>query len=311
MQPAAVITTPGRRLVFGGLLMWVMVAGTAAVTVIPVIATFVIDDFGISRTELGSLGAVVGVLGAFSSPFAGRVTDRIGGRSAAAIVLIGAAVAAALFAIAPVFAGMFAGAVVAAISGAGGNPSTNKLIAATFQPGRRGVLTGIKQTGPQIGGLLAGLLAPWGATAFGWRPTMVVIAGLLVAPLPLLFRVIPRDPPRPIGPEVSPSRLASGIWWVAVYGALLGFGGGAVFLLPLFIEESLGQTPRVAGLAVALLGGVAIAGRLQWARVVDRKATQAPALVVLASIAVAATWSILASRSLIPASFKLSGIFVK
>ncbi|NNL12659.1 MAG: MFS transporter [Acidimicrobiia bacterium] len=288
MSPPALIASPGRRLVFGGLLMWVMVAATVFTVTIPVIATFLIDDFGISRTELGSLGSVGALLAAVSSPFAGRLTDRIGGRNAALIVLTGATGAAVLFAVSPVFGAMFGGAVVAAISGAGGNPGTNKLIAAFLEPGRRGFITGLKQTGPQVGSFFAGLLAPWGATTFGWRSTMVVIGLLMVLSIPLAMRVVPPDRPRPADRRPSDGPLPAGIWWVAVYGSLLGFGGSATFLLPLFVEESLGESPRVAGVAAALLGGVAIAGRLQWARIAERKASPAPTLAILAVTSVVA-----------------------
>jgi predicted MFS family arabinose efflux permease len=294
MEP--VFTSPARRLMFGGFLMWVMVAATATVIILPVLATFIIEDFGISRTQFGSIGSVTGLLAAVASPFAGRLTDRIGGRNAAAVVLGGAAAAAVLFSIAPVFGAMFAGAGVAAITGSGGNPGTNKLIAAFVEPGRRGFITGLKQTGPQVGSFVAGLAAPWGASTFGWRPTMAAVALLLGVPALLLRRIVPADRPHTDGRLPPVGSLPIGIWWVAAYGLLLGFGGAATFLFPLFVEESLGQTPQVAGAAAALLGAVAIAGRLQWARVAERAASPAPTLAFLAALSVVAMafmlWSI-------------------
>lgn len=288
MEPAPFITSQRRRLAIGSLLMWVMVAATAATVTIPVIASFLIDDFGISRTQLGGLGLVGGVVSAVVSPSAGRLTDRIGGRNAALVVLGGAAAAALLFAVAPVFGAMFAGALVAAITGAAGNPSTNKLIAAMVEPGRRGGITGLKQTGPQVGSLAAGLLAPWGATVFGWRPTVLAMGVLLALPIPFFVRTIPPDRSRILDAPSPTDPLPAAIWWVAAYGLLLGFGGSATFLLPLFVEESLGQSARVAGTAAALLGGVAIVGRLQWARLVEQKASPAPTLAFLAVSSVVA-----------------------
>ncbi len=281
---------------FGGFLMWVMVAATATITTLPVLATFIIEDFGISRTQFGSIGSVTGLLAAVASPFAGRLTDRIGGRNAAAVVLGGAAAAALLFSIAPVFGAMFAGAGVAAITGSGGNPGTNKLIAAFVEPGRRGFITGLKQTGAQVGSFIAGLLAPWGASTFGWRPTMAAVALLLGVPALLLRRIVPADRPHPHVRDRPVESLPIGIWWVTAYGSLLGFGGSATFLFPLFVEESLGQTPQLAGAAAALLGAVAIAGRLQWARVAEHAASPAPTLAFLAALSVVAMafmlWSI-------------------
>ena len=271
---------------FGGLLMWVMVAATASTVTLPVIASFLIEEFDINRTQFGSLGSVGILVAALSSPFAGRVTDRIGGRNAALLVLAGAGVGAILYASAPIFAVMFVAAAVGALTGAGGNPGTNKLVAEHIEPGRRGLTTGFKQTGPQLGSLLAGLLAPWGATTIGWRPTMLVIAAILLAGIPVLIRVVPPDGPiasRRAGPG---GPLPGGILWVAVYGSLLGLGGSASFLLPLFVEESLDQSPRMAGLAAAMVGGVAVFGRLQWARVAEQKRSPAPTLAVLAALSV-------------------------
>jgi len=271
---------------FGGLLMWVMVAATASTVTLPVIASFLIEEFDINRTQFGSLGSVGILVAALSSPFAGRVTDRIGGRNAALLVLAGAGVGAILYASAPIFAVMFVAAAVGALTGAGGNPGTNKLVAEHIEPGRRGLTTGFKQTGPQLGSLLAGLLAPWGATTIGWRPTMLVIAAILLAGIPVLIRVVPPDGPiasRRAGPG---GPLPGGILWVAVYGSLLGLGGSASFLLPLFVEESLDQSPRMAGLAAAVVGGVAVFGRLQWARVAEQKRSPAPTLAVLAALSV-------------------------
>jgi predicted MFS family arabinose efflux permease len=63
----------------------------------------------------------------------------------------------------------------------------------------------------------------------------------------------------------------------------------------LFVEESLGQSPRVAGLAAAVLGGVAILGRLQWARVAERNPNPASPLAVLAGMSVVAIGLLLLS----------------
>ncbi|NNC92361.1 MAG: MFS transporter [Acidimicrobiia bacterium] len=295
MEP--VLVSPARRLMFGGLLMWVMVGSTATVVVLPVLASFVIDDFDISRSEFGAIGSVTGLLAAVSSPLAGRLTDRVGGRNAAMIVLVGAASAALLFSVAPVFGAMFAGAVVAAVTGSGANPSTNKLIAAFVAPGRRGFTTGLKQTGPQVGSFLAGILAPWGATTLGWRPTMAITAILFALPIVVLRRIVPADRPRPQQRAAPVEALPSGIWWVAAYGSLLGLGGAATFLFPLFVEESLAQTPQVAGVAAAVLGAVAVVGRLQWARIAEHQASPAPALALLAVLSVGSMGLMLASMS--------------
>lgn len=277
--------------------MWVMVAATAMTVTLPVLASFIIEDLDITRTQFGAIGAVGGLLAAFSSPYAGRITDRIGGRRAAFVVLIGSAAGAALVALSPMYGAVFAGIIVGAVTGAAGNPSTNKLIAHSLEPGGRGFVTGIKQTGPQVGSMLAGLLAPLGATTLGWRPTLVIMALLLAAPAPALRRYVDETNMSRAAAESADGPLPAGIRWVAVYGFLIGLGGSAPFLLPLFVEEELGETAAVAGLAAAVLGGVAIVGRLQWARVVEDRESPAPALIVLAVASIAAMALMLVSIS--------------
>ncbi|NNF09756.1 MAG: MFS transporter, partial [Acidimicrobiia bacterium] len=164
-----------------------------------------------------------------------------------------------------------------------------------LEPGRRGMVTGLKQTGPQVGSFLSGALAPWGAATIGWRPTVLVIGALMAAAVPLVLRIIPVEDGAHIRAERDRSPLTPGIGWVAVYGTLIGLGGSATFLLPLFVEESLGQSPRVAGAAAALLGAVAIAGRFQWARIAERRASPAPTMALLAAASVVAMAAMLVS----------------
>ena len=275
--------------------MWVMVAATAFTVTLPVLASALIEEFDITRTQFGLLGLAGGLVAAAGSPFAGRVTDRIGGRNGVLVVLAGAAGAAVLFAGAPVFGAMFAGAGLAAVAGAAGNPATNKLIAQQLAPGRRGMVTGLKQTGPQVGSFLSGALAPWGAATIGWRPTVLVIGALMAAAVPLVLRLIPVEDGAHTRAERDRSPLTPGIGWVAVYGTLIGLGGSSTFLLPLFVEESLGQSPRVAGAAAALLGIVAIAGRFQWARIAERRAGPAPTMTLLAAGSIVAMGAMLIS----------------
>lgn len=259
---------PGRALL-GALLSWAMAAATASIVTLPVVASFIIDDFDITRAEFGFLITSLTVGGAVASPYAGRIADRIGGRNAMIAVFVSAATAAVLYAVAPVFGAMFAGSAVA-LTGAAANPGTNKLIAEHAPVGQQGFLTGIKQTGPQIGSFLAGVLAPIGAASLGWRPTVALIALLTLAPIPLVLAFIPADVRISAAEERARPPLPPGIGWLGLIAALVGIGSSSSFLLPLFVEEGLGQGNRAGGAAAALQGAVAIFGRVAWARAAEQ-----------------------------------------
>ena len=68
---------------------------------------------------------------------------------------------------------------LAAVVGIGqtlANPATNKMIAHEVPPGRRGLITGIKQSGVQAGAFVAGVAFPAAAVAVGWRSVPLAVA---------------------------------------------------------------------------------------------------------------------------------------
>ena len=64
----------------------------------------------------------------------------------------------------------------------GANPATNSLIATRVEPGRRGGVTGVKQSGVTLGVFLSGAMLPVLERFWGWRGaslTFAVLFGLL------------------------------------------------------------------------------------------------------------------------------------
>ena len=268
----AAFDTPRRRAAFGALLLIAMGVATYPAAVLGVLATFLIDDFGISRAEVGLIATANIVVSAALSPVAGRVTDRVGGKWAFVFIYVLATAGFLALAAAPVYGVLLLAAIPAGVGQAAGNPATNKLIALHVPPGRRGVMMGVKQSGVQAAIFLGGVLVPLGAEAFGWRTTLVVLAALTLSVIPVVLRVIPSDRPAPGGAaERRRGPLSPAIREMAVYGFLLGFGGSATFLLPLFVEEALGGTPALGGLAIGIVGLSAFFGRIVWARYAERQ----------------------------------------
>jgi MFS family permease len=295
-----------------------LTSGMAVCTFLPyalgALGPFITDDLGITRTALGSLTTVTYIVGGALSPLAGPMVDRFGGRRSLTVTFISGAVAMAIVAgFGGHYGGLVAGSAVFGISVAFGNPATNQLAARSVRAGQHGIVTGIKQSGVQVGAFLAGFVLPRVAETTGWRPALGGGAALGVAGLVLTRRYVPR--PSKEGSPVPPQEAADGglpdgrrpqpgpgIDQLTVYALLMGFGVGAVSAyLPLYAVEELGLSRGTAGLTAALTGFVGIAARIGWGRRQDH--TTAPVMRSLGTIAmgsVAASAAMGAAPSLGP-----------
>lgn len=248
-----------------------MAAATFALVAFGVLAADLIDEFGVARWQIGALVTASSLAGAAASPFLGRWTDRIGARRSTIGTLAISAVALGFVAAAPLFLLLVAAALLTGIAQGASNPATNKLIALHVRPGRQGVVTGIKQSGVQMGTFLGGLLLPVGAAAVGWRGAVAGFAAIPAVVAVAALAVVPHDPPPVAATAGSTAVVIPGsIRRLAVYGFLLGAGGTAIFTyLPLFGREALGLSAGAAGATVALTGFVGIAARIGWGRAAE------------------------------------------
>jgi MFS family permease len=162
------------------------------------------------------------------------------------------------------------------------------------------VVTGIKQSGVQVFVFVGGLVVPSLAVSFGRTTTYMVLAAVAVVVGVVAALTLPNvsssDNTRH-GEERGPSTVPRDIWWIAVYGFLLGFAGSSAFLYVLFTEEQLGQTIIVAGLVAAVAGLVAIPSRILWARHAERTANFRVPLIIIALISVATAGTLMIAES--------------
>jgi predicted MFS family arabinose efflux permease len=275
--------------------------GMAVCTFLPyalgALGPFITDDLGITRTALGSLTTVMYIVGGALSPLAGPMVDRFGGRQSLDVAFLTGALAMAVVAmLGGHYAGLVAGSAVFGIAIAFGNPATNQLAARSVRAGQHGIVTGIKQSGVQVGAFLAGFALPRVAETTGWRPALGGCAALGVGGLVLARRYVPRPAgevsPAPAeaaadsGPPVDrPQPLGRGVDQLTVYALLMGFGVGAVSAyLPLYAVEELGFSRGTAGLTAALMGFVGIGARVGWGRRQDH--TTKPVMRSLGTLAV-------------------------
>lgn len=274
-----------------------MAAATSLAATLGLLGTELLSEFGISRGQLGLLIGASMLTGGAASPLLGSLTDRLGGRTALAVVFGAASLAFAVLGIAGAYAFMFVASFLGGFANGLTNPATNKLIATEISPGQRAFITGAKQSGVQVGTALLGLLVPLGVLTWGWRPTVLLVGAVWLAFLPVTFRV---TKPAPVSDRIARLPWASAfrdVWPISVYGMLMGTGAGVLVLLPLFAEESLGLDRIAAGQAAALAAIAAIVGRMAWTRRAERKQAFPATLRTLALLTVLAAAALAASTT--------------
>jgi MFS family permease len=274
-----------------------MAAATFAGPAFAVLARFIIDDLGLTRAELGWAVAAFSAVGAVASPTVGRLTDVIGGRKAVAAIFGFSGAGILAIAAAPNYWWLVASAALTGIGQASGNPGTNKLISLHIPEGRRGAVTGLKQSGVQAGVFLAGMLLPAGAVAWGWRPTMAIAGGLSLVTLGVVGIVVPPDPPRvPRSREAARLVWSASIVWLMFYGFLMGAAGGGVnTYIPLYGQESLGLSVTLAGSVAGTAGFVAFITRVLWARHSEASGSYIRSLTQIAGLAIVFVVALLAA----------------
>ncbi|MPZ92200.1 MAG: MFS transporter [Actinobacteria bacterium] len=289
-----------QRIPFGVVLAIAMSAASFPGFAFGALGPFLVDEFEISRSQLGLLTTLFFAVGGVLSLVAGPMVDRFGGRRVmlGAFGIIGLALLA--MAGAPSYPTLLFAAAFGALSIATANPTTNKLVAVHVPPGQRGVIMGVKQSGVQIGAFAAGaILAPLAAW-FGWRLALMLTASvpLLGALGALLF--VPSDETDTSSRGSTDERhapMTSAVWWLTTYAFLMGSGVSAVTAyLPLYAVERLDFSVPTAGAVAAVIGLVGIVGRVTWGLISERRSGFVTPLLVMAIGAVASVLLLMAAE---------------
>lgn len=295
-------TAPVQRMLLPAVLVLTMTASSFQIFAFAVLAVDIIDDLAISRTALGILGSLNTLVGAVSAPVTGRITDRIGARRATIIVLAISGIGMAMMALSGNWILLAVSAIVSGVPQGWGNPTTNALIADRVPAAARGTITGIKQSGVQVGIFLSGLILPALALAVGWRGALWGFAvafglGAVLVALTLGPDATPPTAPGPTSgaaaaPAVEPddedptrTPLPHLIWTISLYAFLMGTAGGAIGrFFPLWANEVVGLSTVVAGALVALGGLLGIVARIWAGQLAQDRITPRSLLAILAVI---------------------------
>ncbi len=249
-----------------------MTASAFQIFALAILASSIIDDLDLSRAQIGLIGSMNTAVGALTAPVTGRLTDRIGARRSVVSLLVLSAICMGGTALATNAWWLALAAAVGGIPQGWGNPATNSLISTRVAPGRRGGITGVKQSGVTLGVFLSGATLPWLASAWDWRVACAVF-GVLFALLAIVVQVtLAADPPREsvriegsteAGQRAARQPLDPFVWRLTFYALLMGTAGGAVGrFFPLYAEESLGFSLETAGLLTALGGLLGMGARV-------------------------------------------------
>lgn len=267
-----------------------------------VVSSFVIDEFGLSRSQLGAAFTAFSLTGAFASPLMGTLTDRNTSRVMAALFGL-SGLAVVIVAAAPTFVVLLAGSVVGGLALGAGNPVTNRVIADQIGRTRRGLVVGLKQAGPPLGLLVAGVVLPPLALAVGWRWALGVSAlipavGLVATPFLLSASRRGRTTPStPVSAEGADARTA--VIWLTVIGLGMALALSAVIaFVPLYAQERVGTSAATGGALAATLGLTGVAGRIVWGTAGGRFARPSTALLIISLVSVVATLAVAAAEML-------------
>ncbi|MFE7773257.1 MFS transporter [Streptomyces sp. NPDC057445] len=226
-----------------------------------------VDELGISATVLGLTTTIGFGTAAVLSPVSGRIVDRIGARRGLVVLLAVTAAALAAIGAAPGTGLLLAAVALGGLPQALANPATNKAILAAVPPARRGAVTGMKQSGVQLGAFAAGLPLAALAGGIGWRGAVWTAAGAAVLASFWTLRALPVDPPPPPARTRASLARRGHVAWLAAFSLLLGSGIASVnTYLSLFGAQELHLGPTAAGGLVAVLGVAGVAGRVGWSK---------------------------------------------
>ncbi|MEU8842052.1 MFS transporter [Streptomyces roseus] len=226
-----------------------------------------VDQSVLSPTLLGLTTTIGFGAAALLSPVGGRVVDRTGPRRSLVALLLVSAAALALIGAAPGPGLLLAAVALGGLPQALANPATNKAILAAVPPARRGSVTGMKQSGVQLGAFAAGLPLAALAGCIGWRGAVWTAAAAAASAALWAHRALPADPPAKSAPPPAPLVPRGAIAWLAVFSLFLGSGIASVnTYVALFGARELGMGPAAAAGLVAVLGVAGIAGRVGWSR---------------------------------------------
>lgn len=266
--------TPG-LMSLGAVLTLATGIGPLLTTGVSALGPLLARDLNLTRLEFGSFAVVACVSAALLSTPLGWAADRLSQRTGI-LMLHGfglcAMVAAAL---SQSMAGLWVSAVFGGAALGLANPLTNGMVALRVEPGRRGMLVGVKQTGVQLIQVFTSLAYPLAAALASWQAGFLVGAMVTVLSLWAALHYLHVRPQCTAPTRASRNwprhDKAVGLAWLVAYAFLSGVQYQTLATyLPLFAFEGIHLRPEIAAVCGVVLGVSGLVSRLVWGRLTER-----------------------------------------
>lgn len=242
-----------------------------------ILAPFIKEDLQLSSFQIGFLISALSVGSGLCQMPAGLIVDFVGVRRMLTLGMIGLGLLLVLFSLAPSFP--VALAILLLYGGANSiiGPGSSKSVLDWFPTVGRATAMGIKQTGVNFGGILAGLLLPAIVAYFSWRQGLFAIGLVEIAAAIPIYWLLRESPVRL---EVRGTSLDWGkIRQMAMRRDMLILGGiGFCFMasqfcfstyLTLFLIQEMKYPIARAGQYYALSFFIGAAARILWSLASD------------------------------------------
>ncbi len=237
-----------------------------------ILAPFIQGEFNLSSSEIGMLISALSIGSCFAQMPAGLLTDAFGVRRllTLSVALVGLTVI--LLSFAPSYLSALVILWVYGICSSAVGPATSRSVIDWFPAIGRATAMGVKQTGVNFGGILAGLLLPLLVVGLSWRGTLLWVGVAEVACAALVYQLA-REAHGKI--QAPPSRFPwNKIWAVFLHKNMMLLGGMAFCFMvnqfcfaayfTLFLTRELHYTIFQAGQYFALAFVMGAAGRILW-----------------------------------------------
>jgi sugar phosphate permease len=265
------------RWVIVGILWLVHVISFLNFSSLGILAPFFMEDLSLSSAQVGLFVSAVSIGACLSQVPAGLVTDRVSVRFILPLAIGAMAIFLSLFSFSSSYVSALMVLMVYGLASGAISPPASKSVMDWFPPLGRATAMGLKQTGVNFGGIIAGVLLPFLALSFTWRRGLLMVGVAEAACAVLIYRLM-KEPPVKIQSQLS-SFDWKNVWRVVLNRNILILAGVDFFFfagqfcfsayLTLFLTREAGFSVVQAGYFFALAYLIGAIARIFWSLVSD------------------------------------------